>query len=384
MIKSMDRPIRVLHILWSLGLGGAETWLVRLLENIDRKRFQIDILVHLKEPGFYDEKVRSLGSPIILGPPPTRPLSYASFFKKILEQQGPYDIVHSHLAVSGYHLRLAHQTGVSGRIAHSHTDETAKLSPWNLPRRIYIKLSTNWIRKYANLGIAVSGLAAQGRFGADWREDERFKILPCGIELGPYAQKVDPRAIRAKLGIPDNVLVIGHVGSFRTPKNHTWMIDIGVEIIKRNPEVRFLFVGDGPLRQGIEEKVEREGLVDKSIFLGQRNDVPNLVLGAMDVFLFPSLYEGMPLSMVEAQTAGLPCIVSDTIAEEATVIKPLVNKVSLTESASHWAEAILSAAAKRPIVPQTEILRLIEKSHFNVYVGVRKIEQWYRELAFKH
>jgi glycosyltransferase involved in cell wall biosynthesis len=369
-----------LHILWSLGLGGAETWLVQLLKNINREKYHLDVLIHQKEPGFYGEEVRSLGSKIIIAPSPLHPLRHSHFLKKVLKDNA-YDIVHSHLAISGYLLRLSYQVGVPGRIAHSHTDELAKLGKFNLWRRFYINLSTKWIQRYANLGIAVSDLAARGRFGPNWQTDNRFKILPCGIELGPFSEVVDSKAVRAELGIPEDVCVIGHVGSFRTPKNHAWIVTVAAEVIKRSGKVRFLFVGDGPLRSTIEEKIKNAGLADKAIFLGRRNDIAKLLLGAIDIFLFPSIYEGMPLSMVEAQAAGLPCIVSDSIAEEATVIKPLVYTVSLNESASRWADIILSVIDERSVMPQAEILKIMKNSHFNVCVGVRQIEEWYRELS---
>jgi glycosyltransferase involved in cell wall biosynthesis len=189
--------------------------------------------------------------------------------------------------------------------------------------------------------------------------------------------------IKGELGIPEDVLVVGHVGSFRPPKNHDWMVDIAAEMVKRTSKILFLFIGDGPLRPAITEKVKKLGLSDKTLFLGQRQDVPRLLLGSMDVFLFPSLYEGMPLSMVEAQAAGRQCIVSDTIAEEATVIKPLVHKVSLSESASYWVEEILKAADRRPSISQAEALGIIKNSDFNVYVGIGKIEEWYRALALQ-
>lgn len=369
---------RILHVVGGMNRGGAETWLMHVLRHIDRDQFQMDFLVHTEQPCAYDDEIRALGSRIIPCLHPSRPFSYARNLTKILRDCGPYDIVHSHVHHYGGHvLRIAHQAGVPMRIAHSHSDTSNVEARAGLPRRLYLALMSRWIATHATHGLAASRKAAAALYGPAWEGDPRWRILYCGIDLEPFAQPVDRDAVRQELNIPLDAFVVGHVGRFVEPKNHLFFVDIAAEIVKREPAAYFLLVGDGPLRTKIEEKVARMDLAEHFIFTGVRSDIPRLMLGAMDVFLFPSLYEGLGLVLVEAQAAGLPSVVSDVVPEEAAVIKPSVQSLSLAQSVPIWADAVLAQTKRGASISQSDALKITEQSPFNIQRSVEQLVSVY-------
>ncbi len=369
-------PIRSLHVVGGMNQGGVETWLMHVLRHIDRDQFPMDFLVHTTSECAYDEEIRALGSGIIPCLSPRRPVQYARNFLRILRQQGPYDIVHSHVHhYSGFVLRLAHQADVPVRIAHSHTSLIEART--HLPRRLYLGLMKRWITRYATVGLACSRKAAMALFGTNWETDRRWQVLYYGIDLEPFEQKVDSQELRRELSIPADAFVVGHVGRFAEPKNHTFLIDVFAEVVKREPRAWLLLVGDGPLRPSIEQKVHNIGLAGRVIFAGVREDVPRLMRGGMDVFLFPSLYEGLGLVLIEAQAARLPCVFSDVVPEEADVVEPLLRRLSLSQTPSDWAEAVLSSSQATSSLTPTEALALVQQSPFNVQASVAKLEEVY-------
>jgi len=373
-----ESPIRILHVLGGMVRDGVETWLMHILRHIDREHFQMDFLVHTTQPCAYDDEVLALGSEIIPCLHPRRPWSYARNFKSILREYGPYDVVHSHvLHYNGYVLRLAQQAGVPVRIAHSHSDTSQLQAKAGLLRRGYLTLMKRWIARHATVGLAVSRQAAAGLFGPSWEADPRWQILYYGIDLAPFQGHVDPVTVRAELNIPGEAFVIGHVGRFLEVKNHAFLVDIAAEVARREPQMYLLLVGDGALRPAIEQKVTQAGLADRVVFTGSRPDVPRLMRGAMDVFVLPSFYEGLPLVAIEAQAAGLPLILSDAITEEVDRVRPLVWRLSLSQPASAWAEAILTMRDAAPAITQQEALAVIEKSSFNIQTSVKLLEEVY-------
>jgi glycosyltransferase involved in cell wall biosynthesis len=377
-ISTKQRPIRILHVVGGMNRGGVETWLMNVLRHIDRDRFQMDFLVHTEKPCPYDDEARVLGSKIIPCLSPSKPWLYARNFKRILREYGPYDIVHSHVHhFSGYVLYLAKQAGVPIRIAHSHNDTSAIDAKAGLHRRLYLTLTKWLIDRYATLGLAASYKVATVLFNRAWKTDSRWQILYCGVDLTPFRELVDSVAIRAEFGIPADAFVVGHVGRFEEEKNHQFLIDIVAEIAQREPKMHLLLIGDGSLRSEIQQKVIQNGLANRVTFAGLRPDIPQLMLGAIDLFLLPSIYEGLGLVLIEAQAAGLPCVFSDVVPEEANAVKPLVRRVSLSKSASDWAEAVISARSAASTITQADTLAVLENSPFNIAVSVQKLTELY-------
>jgi glycosyltransferase involved in cell wall biosynthesis len=361
---SKVRPIKILHVVSHMHQGGIETWLMHILRNIDRDLFQIDFMVHFPEAYEYNDEIHSLGCRIIVSPHINwkRWWTYGVNFQQILREYGPYDVVHSHIDLaSGNIVRLAKYAGVPVRIAHSHNDKSQLRAKAGWKDRFLGTLLKFWIAHYATIGLACSRDAAADMFGWRWQSDRRWQILYYGLDLTPFQAKVEPAQVRAELGIPQDAFVIGHVGRFAPQKNHQFLVKIAAEIAKQEPKMRLLLVGTGSLRSEIEDKLAQLGLTDKVIFAGTRSDVPRLMLGAMDVFLFPSLHEGLGLVLIEAQAAGLPCILSNAIPEEADLVQPLMNRLSLSQPASEWAEVTLGQQKANLPIKQSEALLILQK-----------------------
>ena len=374
-------PIRILHVVGGMVRAGTETWLMHILRQIDRQQFQMDFLVYTHESCPYDNEIRALGSRVI---PCTlkrfQPWSFNANFKRIIKDYGTYDIVHSHVHhFSGLVLRAAKQAGVPVRIAHSHNDTTPVDSQASILRRLYISLSESWIKSNATLGLAASEDAAVNLFGADWQKDPRWRILCCGIDLTAFQTPgtIDG-AVRAELNIPSDALVFGHVGRFEAQKNHHFLVEVAAQVVRQEPKAYFLLIGDGPLRSEIEAEAASLGIGDRVIFAGLRSDIPQLMMEVMDAFIFPSLYEGLGLALVEAQAAGLPCILSDVIPTEADIAVPLIKRISLRKSSLYWAQELLNHYHQASTVAQLYALAMVSRSPLNVSTSLAQLTEIYQ------
>jgi glycosyltransferase involved in cell wall biosynthesis len=377
--------IRILHIVGGMNRGGIETWLMHILRHIDRKRFQMDFLMHTTEACAYDEEILSLGSQIIYCHKPSQPWLYALNFQRILREYGPYDIVHSHVHhFSGYVLYLAHQAGIPIRIAHSHLNSSALEANRRWSRHLYLALMKSLIARCATIGLGCSKVANSDLFGANWKSDRRWRLLYCGIDLTPFQKSIDAVQIRAELNLPPDAFVVGHVGRFDPQKNHQFLLKVFAEVVRLVPQAYLLLVGEGVLQPKIKQQACDLDIANRVIFAGSRSDVPRLMRGAMDIFLFPSLCEGLGLVLIEAQAAGLSCIFSNVVPEEADVVKPLLKRLSLSQSVSEWADVILAWQNRIPKTSQTDAFKLVETSPFNIETSVTQLEKIYQtEFAKK-
>jgi len=290
----------------------------------------------------YEDRVRACDAQIFLINKQRNPFNTTEL-KQFLLRNGPYHVIHSHLQLyNGLVVRAARQTGVPVRIAHARNSKDGKGS--TLPRLAYRALMRHWTKQHATHLLAVSTEAAEGVYGNAVVKNGRCQILT-GIDFSPFRVPVDRNLIRAQLGIPDNALVVGHVGSFRPQKNHRFLLEIMQEILVSHPDTVFLLVGDGRLRATCEETVRTWERQQQVHFLGERDDVPALFC-AMDAFVFPSLYEGLPRVLIEAQATGVPCIASDTITAEAAAGPENIMFMTLDESPQTWAHAVVESAQK--------------------------------------
>jgi glycosyltransferase involved in cell wall biosynthesis len=344
--------MRILHVLGKLDRGGVETWLVQLLRQIDRQKYHMDFIVHDAYPGAYDEEVRALGSRILPCLSLSNPLQYAFNFRRILNKYGPYDVVHSHVHhFSGYVLMLAAMAGVKVRIAHSHNDtRTAEVSN-SVKRRAYLQIMQTMIRRVATRGLAVSAEAGCDLFSPRGRHIEKWELQHLGIDLSRFDVPANTNEVRQSLGIAPDALVVGHVGRFSEQKNHAFFVEIARELVRIEPRCFFLLVGEGSLRRTIEEKVRNYGLAKHFMFSGIRSDVPILMKGAMDVLLFPSLHEGLGIALLEAQAAGLNCLISNVIPAEVDAVPALIRRESLDHTPTEWASNLLDLLAHRLPIP---------------------------------
>lgn len=356
--------IKVLHILHSLGMGGAENWLRYIMRHINTEKYKIDVLVHDNKNDFIDEFAQ-YNTNIIYCPFKHNPFTYAKNLINYFHQYGPYDVVHSHLSSAGLHLFLAHHAGIPVRIAHCHTNDLLELRYSHPLRHYKLKVMQFLTRKYATAGFAISEQAMQ-RYGPHWQADPRWQVFSCGIDLAPFAEKADAKELREALGIPKDAFVVGHVGRFDPLKNHAFILKITKRLLERQPMLRLVLVGDGPLLPAARKQAEHLGIRDHVIFAGLRRDVPKLMKGAMDVFLLPSLSEGLPLVLMETQAAGLPAVVTDTITPEIEVISPLITRVSLQSPLDDWCDAVMASFQQKKSIDHNEISHLMELSKFNI------------------
>jgi glycosyltransferase involved in cell wall biosynthesis len=333
--------IRVLHIVGGLNIGGVETWLAEGLPAIDRNLYQFDFLVYGDGAQFFQDKLEANGARVWQCPPPRNLPAYVRSFLRIL-RANHYDAMDAHTyCSSGLALALAAWAQVPVRIFHSHTAQDESRS--GIMRAVYFIFSRWLIQRYATRGAAVSQEAARPLFPKDWRDHPtRWFLAPVGIDLSPFEVIEDRAAVLRELSLPANARVIVHVGRFAAVKNHAFLLAIADEMARLDPNVFFLLVGDGELRAETEQRVNHRGLGRQFRFAGLRCDVPRL-LQACDAFVFPSIYEGFPMAYIEAQAAGLPCVISTAIASAADVVESGTRRLSLDSPPRKWALTLLDA-----------------------------------------
>jgi glycosyltransferase involved in cell wall biosynthesis len=320
-------PIRVLHVFRILNRGGAETLVMNIYRNIDRSKVQFDFLVQHPDVGDYEEEIKDLGGRIFRLPYLTKigPFRYKrklfDFFKNT-----NYSIVHSHMnEMSRIILGQAKIANVSIRIAHSH-NYFPKYSFFEGVFRNYLKSD---ITKVITHQFGCSSDALNWLFGEN---NFNSKVILNGACLDDFSQTTIKKTARE-----DNRIVIGHIGSFSIQKNHKFIVEIFKEINNRIPESELILIGDGSLRSQIEQDVVNMKLEKSVNFLGVRSDIPQL-LSRMDLFLMPSFHEGLPLTLIEAQAAGLNCLITDSITEEVDVGCNLIHRLGLKNMADQWAD----------------------------------------------
>jgi glycosyltransferase involved in cell wall biosynthesis len=332
----------ILHVIHRAGRGGIESAMMQVFRRIDRSRHRFDFVVRTAAPGEYDEEIRGLGGRIFVCSHHRNPLAFVRQFRRVLVHHGPYDAVHSHIEhYTGLVLPVAAAAGVPVRIAHVHNDRGGE--PASAPRRGYRRLMQASILRFATHGFAPSAGAARFLFGERWRADRRWRVQPYGLDLAPFRRAPDRARLRAELGIPADALVVGHVGRFDPQKNHALLLRILERWLALEPRGFALLVGDGTLRAAIMAAAAQAGIARRVAFAGIRADVPDLMLAAMDAFVFPSRYEGLGLALIEAQAAGLPCVISDAVPPEAAVLPDRVRRVALDAPLCEWVAAIGAA-----------------------------------------
>jgi glycosyltransferase involved in cell wall biosynthesis len=291
-----------------------------------------------------------------------------------LRDHGPYDVVHSHVHhFSGFVLKAASCGGVARRIAHSHNDTRHQEADAGPFRRAYLRLANRWIDHYATHRIAASREATLSLAHGD---SQSWSVLYYGHDFAPFFAKPDKVALRREFGIPDDALVLGHVGRFDHQKNHGFLLRIAAEVARVRTTSRLLLVGDGRLRESIEREAAALGIADRVIFAGVRKDVPNLLLGVIDVFVFPSRHEGLPLACTEAQAAGLPLVIADTITRELDVVPGAVTRLQLTDSPAVWARRCLEAVSVARTPPAAAIA-MLNASQFSIAASLSALEAIY-------
>ena len=358
--------VRVLHVLNGLGSGGAEKIIMDWYRNIDKDKVQFDFLIRSNEC-IYGEEIEKMGGKIYFTSSFPRHVIKNYFETKKIFKENKYDVVHVHGNALIYMRGIieAKKNKVPIRIMHSHNTSAR--------RKIYTIV--HWInrhrlKRYANVFLACSNEAGSWMFGK-----KKFQVINNGIRQENFLYSEKKRKESRKNFNFKEELVIGNVGKFLPAKNHFFMLDIFSEVLKRKDKAVLLLVGEGGnLEYEIKNKVKEKNLLNNVIFLGYRSDV-GYVEQAMDVFLFPSKYEGMPISLVEAQFEGLPCVTSDSVSKESDISENIWY-CSLQSSAKEWADVVLKAAEKCP--HHTNTLKEVAYK-YNIERITKQLEEIYKK-----
>lgn len=330
------KPIRVLHEVTIMNTGGIETLLMNIYRNINRQKVQFDFMLHRNYEGFYDKEIKLLGGKLYYGIPfnPLKQRKYINSLDDFFISHPEYKIIHAHNAFSMFTLRSALKLNVPIRIAHSHNPKPC--IDLKYPFRQYCKFN---LKRYCTNMFACSKQAGEWMFGRKSIKDDKVTIINNGIIPEKFIFDYRIRSkIRKRYDLQDK-FVIGHVGRFNKQKNHEFLIDIFKKVHDKNTNAMLMLIGEGSLEKKIKDKAKKLGILSSIKFMGILSNV-NECMQAMDVFVFPSLYEGLGIVTIEAQAAGLKCIVADTIPREAFITK-YIESVSLKASSENWADVIL-------------------------------------------
>lgn len=343
---------RLLCIVGGMNAGGAETFLMKLYRNLDRNKYQMDFCVSKQQKGFYDDEIIRMGGKIIYTTPKTKnPFSsFKSIYTIVKDNNYQYVMRVSQHSLSAIELLAAKMAGARVRVFRSSNSNTMKGGIDNILHKVF-KFLPN---KVANVKIAPSTPAAEFMFGKNSLKKGEILFLNNGIPLSKFRYNSNERQrVRSEIGVTDQ-FIIGHIGRFSNQKNHNELIDIFAAVIDKNPEAHLMLVGEGELEAEIKKKVNSLNLSKNVHFMGVRKDIPAL-LSAMDVFVFPSFYEGMPNTVIEAQANGIPCVIADTITPEVKMSNNLfmlpLGKID------KWVSAILFDAKRNEVEINENILK---------------------------
>lgn len=358
---------RVLCLLSDMNAGGAETFLMKMYRSLDRTQYQMDFCLTLDEECFYNEEIRSLGGRIFVIPQKSKDLRgyREGLLRVVRENEYRYVLRITSHAAGFLDIKLAKAAGaVRCAVRSSNASDGAGF----LNGLLHLACRALWGRN-VDVKIAPSDLAGRHTFGKRAVQRGEVQWLRNAVDLDIYRYDADGReVVRQELGISDR-FVVGHVGRFTTQKNHRFLIEIFDEIRKKRDDAVLLLVGNGMLEDTIRAAVAQRGIADRVIFTGVRADVPRL-LSAMDCFVFPSLYEGMPNTVIEAQATGLPCVIADTITREAAVTD-LVTYLPLGR-AERWAQCALDHA-DTPVRQDTKAVMMA--NGYDIYGAAKQFTQ---------
>lgn len=369
----MSEPIRILNLFTIMNRGGAETMVMNYYRAIDKNKIQFDFMVHRQEQGAYDDEIEAMGGRIFRMCPiyPQNLFRYQQMLKEFFDNHPEYQILHSHMSELGYFaFKEAIKHNVPVRICHAHSSPNFKIESFKeklkvLPREILAR----GMRKLSTDFFVCSKIAGDWLFGK--KNENKFIMMNNAVNASSFAyDKKTAEKIKSEMKWK-NKIVVGHVGRLIIPKNHTFLIDIFQQFHVKHPQSILVLVGDGDQRENICNKIKKLKLEDSIILLGFRSDTANLYK-AFDIFVFPSLYEGLPVSLVEAQSAGLSCIVSNTISTQAQIL-PNYSILSLKDSPEIW----VNEMEKHLHDKRENTIVNIKKAKFDIYSNAEWLTNFY-------
>ena len=345
----MGEAVRVLHVLGNTNLGGAESRIMDLYRHTDRNRVQFDFLVHSREEGFFEKEIRELGGRIFRVPR-FRIYNYFSYrkaLKEFFQKHHEFALVQGHMtSTAAIYLPIAKKAGVKKTAAHARSAGVDKGLKGTMTRFLRRNLADK-----ADYLFTCSELAGISVYGEKAVREGKTIFIPNAIDCAGFTFDPEKRKkLREELGLTD-ALIIGHVGRFHYAKNHEYLLRVFAELCRMSAgaggstaetgadqKYHLILLGEGPLMEDTRKLAEELGVVDRVHFLGNHKNIADYYQ-AMDYFVYPSRYEGMPGTIVEAQASGLPCLMSDTICREV-IATELVETMSIEEEPKAWAEGL--------------------------------------------
>lgn len=328
------KKIKILHVVGGMNVGGTETMLMNLYRKLNTN-VQFDFISYYDKDAYYDDEIKRLGGQVIKIDSPNKIGMIKSIKNlcEVIKENGPYNAVHAHTLFNcGVAMIAARLSGIKVRVSHAHTNlDNTK----NIIRKIYIWCMRRTINLFSTDCIACSESAGKYLFGESITLSKKYKLLPNYVDYKKYLNCSDTKSVRQELGIKDDDIVVGHIGRFVEAKNHKFLLEVVSEMINLNNKVKLILTGDGELRKEIESYAEELGIKENVYFLGIRKDIDK-ILNNLDIFIFPSIYEGLGLVMIEAQSAGIPCLVSEAIQKEADLDIGLVKQINLNDKKELW------------------------------------------------
>lgn len=376
-----DKPIRILQVLTIMNRGGAECMIMNYYNNINRNKVQFDFLVHREERGAFDDEIEDLGGKIHRMPA-VSPNNYFDYTKKLnafFKKHEEYQIVHSHLnALSSIVLGIAKKNNVPIRIAHSHiaieSNIFKNIFKKNTDIKATIKDTIQSLVKYRVAKEATHFFACSIKAG-EWlygnNPSSNVVVINNAIDASIFSYNVNKAVEIKKEHNLAGKKVIGHVGRFNEQKNHFFLLNIFKKIIKKDPNCVLVLVGIGNLMDSIKKEAERFDIKDKVLFLGMRDDI-NDILQGFDLFLFPSLYEGLPVTLIEAQASGLAIVASNTITPEVD-LTGLITFLSIKDSESKWADTVLDKLNYNRKINFEQI----KSGRYDIHENAKSLQQFY-------
>ena len=367
-----EEPIRVLCVVSTLGRGGAESMIMNLFRHLDRSKVVFDFVKHTKEIGDFEDEIKTLGGQIYSAPRYKlyNHLSYVHWWSLFLAAHPEYQIIRGHFfTISTVFFRVAKKYERI-TVAHCHATKAPDVAVQNRFKQWVHDRMVLSAEQFSDYCLACSEEAGKWMF-----RKKPFIVLNNAINAKSFQYKKEvAEEVRQTLNL-GNSFVIGTVGRFNLQKNPLGIVDIFYRIQLRRPDSKLIWVGDGPMRKDAEGKTRSLGLVDKVMFLGVRSDVPRL-LQAMDVFVFPSFYEGLGVALVEAQAAGVESFCSDVVPEEAGVTD-LCHFLPLDDY-GRWAEEICKIPAKRP---HSDMKEQIIKANYDIHTTAQWLQEFYLSIS---
>lgn len=375
MASEINKPIRVLHILHSMNRGGAENALMNYYRSIDREQVQFDFLLTASAKCDFEDEILSLGGLIYRVPVLSmkNPFRYISSVNIFFKNHPEYRIAHSHTSSkSVFPLAIAKFRGVPVRISHSHSSKSEN-GFWGVVRNIF----KPFLKVTANVYFSCGEQASDWLYGEQMIRSGKVTIIRNVIEAKKFRYRLAVRLyIREKLGIADDAFVIGNVARFCDVKNHRFSVEILKETCAMIPNTILLLVGDGPLRENIIAYAKELGVESNIKMVGV---VPNVYdyEQAMDAFILPSFYEGLPLSIIEAQVSGLPCFTTSGAVSDECSVTELVTYLPLEAGAAFWAKEI----TRKRGLKRVDRFEQIKDAGYDSETAANNLQNQYMELS---